>query len=110
LADCFAEFFDNKIKKILSETFIGHEQYNGNRKLFSYEMFFMDKDSIRECIESLATKNLEGYDRIPQRVIKDGCEILIEPFTELFKRIYYKKTIPGQWLISKTVPVYKNEG
>jgi hypothetical protein len=70
----------------------------------------MNRNSIKECIESLATKNSEGYDRIPQRIIKDGCEVLIDPFTDLFKKIYREKTIPGQWLISKTIPVYKNKG
>ena len=70
----------------------------------------MDRNSVRECIESLATKNSEGFYRIPQRIIKDGCEILIDPFTELFKRIYGERSIPGQWLISKTIPIYKNKG
>jgi hypothetical protein len=96
LADRFAEFFDIKIKKILSDTSIDHEHFNGNLKLFCNDVFFMDKNSIRECIESLAIKNSESYDRIPHRIIKDGCDILIDPFTELFRRIYYEKMISGQ--------------
>ena len=24
--------------------------------------------------------------------------------------IYYQKTVPGQWLVSKTMPVFKNKG
>ena len=34
----------------------------------------------------------------------------MHPFTELFKRIYHEKSIPEQWLVSKTIPVYKNKG
>jgi hypothetical protein len=87
LVDRFAEFFDRKIKKVVSETNIDHKMFNGNRKLFCNEGFFIDRNSVKEYIESLVTKNSEGYNRIPQRIIKDGCEVLIDPFNELFKKI-----------------------
>ena len=44
------------------------------------------------------------------RVLVDGAEYLLKSFEGLFERIYYQKTIPGQWLVSKTIPVYKNKG
>ena len=28
----------------------------------------------------------------------------------LFERIYHQKAAPGQWLVSKTIPVFKNKG
>ena len=34
-------------------------------------------------------------------------ERMIEPLSELFKLIYRDRVIPGQWLISKIVPVHK---
>jgi hypothetical protein len=40
----------------------------------------------------------------------DGGKCLSEPFTELFKLIYQEKRVPGQWLIAKTMPIYKNKG
>jgi hypothetical protein len=63
-----------------------------------------------ECLLSLKCKNLEGFDRIPQRILKDGAEILVNPLTVLFNKIYMQRTIPGQWLVAKTIPVYKNKG
>jgi hypothetical protein len=88
--------FDNKIKQILSETSIDYGIFNGNRKLHCDSVFFMDINSVRDCMEFLITKSSEGHDRIPQRIIKDGGAILIEPFSELFRRIYFKRNIPGQ--------------
>ena len=52
-------------------------------------------------------KNSEGFDRIPQRIIKDGLENLIEPFTQLFERVYIQRTVPEQWLLAKTIPIHK---
>jgi hypothetical protein len=36
-------------------------------------------------------KNTEGYDPIPQRVLIDGVDILIGPFSKLFHKIYHEK-------------------
>ena len=72
LADRFAAFFDNKIKKVLGDTKIDENVYNGTQKVNAENSFFMDRDSIEECIRSLSIKNSEGFDRIPQRVIVDG--------------------------------------
>jgi hypothetical protein len=41
-------------------------------------------------------KNMEGFDRILQKVLKDGCDHLISPFTVLFNKIYSQKLIPDQ--------------
>ena len=50
------------------------------------------------------------YCWIPQRILVDGAEFLVTSFEGLFQRIYYQKTVPGQWLVSKTIPVFKNKG
>ena len=71
---------------------------------------FMDTDSVRECILSLKLKNSEGFDRIPQRVLVDGVDHLIKPIVVLMDKIYISKQIPHQWLVSKTIPVFKNKG
>ena len=52
-------------------------------------------------------KNCEGFDRIPQRVLVDGIDILIDPLNELFGLVYHQRDIPEQWLIAKTIPVHK---
>ena len=110
LSEEFATYFDKKIKNILSTVSIEENVYNGRQLLITEEKMFMDENSIRECLLSLKPKNSEGYDRIPQRVLLDGMEILLPPLTRLFELIYKYKQIPGQWLIAKTIPVYKNKG
>ena len=65
---------------------------------------------VKEVLSSLKIKNAEGYDRILQRVLVDGANYLIKSFEGLFERIYYHKTVPGQWLVSKTMPIFKNKG
>ena len=66
----------------------------------------MDKNSIMECILALQTKNSEGFDRIPQRILVDGADTLIVAFEGLFSRIYAQVKVPAQWQVSKTIPVY----
>jgi hypothetical protein len=110
LADKFGAYFDSKIRNVLRDTGVDEEVYNGARKVNAENLFYMDIDSIRECIKSLSIKNSEGFDRIPQRVIVDGCDILVKPFSILFKKIYWERSAPHQWLVSKTIPVYKNKG
>ena len=59
------------------------------------------------CKVFLKMKNTEGFNRIPQRILMDGRDSLIEPLTDLFRLVYRDKTVPGQWLISKIIPVNK---
>jgi hypothetical protein len=61
-------------------------------------------------MKSLKCKNSEGFDRIPQRVLVDGMEQLINPFTKLFALIYKEMKIPEQWKVAKFIPVFKNSG
>ena len=53
------------------------------------------------------TRNSEGHDGIPQRIIIDGLSKLIDPLTVLFNSIYMTKVIPEQWKLSKITPVHK---
>jgi hypothetical protein len=58
-------------------------------------------------MESIKIKNSQGFDRILQRIIKEGLENLLEPFAQLFKRIYMQRTVPDQWLLVKRIPIHK---
>jgi hypothetical protein len=55
------------------------------------------------------SKNSQGFDRIPQRILVDGT-VFIKPLSGLFARIYETGRDPDQWLIAKMIPVYKNQG
>ena len=70
---------------------------------------FMDKASVKEWILNLKIKNSEGYDRIPQWVLKQGKVVLLKPLSILFRLIYEVKKIPDQWRVAKTIPTHKKD-
>jgi hypothetical protein len=70
----------------------------------------MDLDSVISVMKGLKSKNSEGYDRTPQRILVDGVDVLCKPFQRLMDLIYTENNVPEQWLISKTIPVFKNKG
>ena len=45
-------------------------------------------------------KNTEGYDRIPQRILVDVVDQLLDSFVGLFDRIYNQTSVLAQWLLS----------
>ena len=103
----FAKFFKNKINEIISTTEINNAVYNGKRKMEYPNEFFMTETDLTDCLKNIKIKNCEGFDRIPQRVLVDGAQILITPLKGLFQRIYYQNALPEQWLISKIIPIHK---
>ena len=107
LPDKFAEFFTGKINDIVNNSLINPNVYNGNRKFTIPDKDFMQPEKVVEAVNSLKIKNCEGHDSIPQRIIKDGIEILKFPLSKLFNKIYINKEIPEQWLIAKIIPLHK---
>ena len=72
--------FNSKIVELSNQLPVNDTVYNGTRKLEKDNKMFMDKNSNMECILALQTKNSEGFDRIPQRILVDGADILIVAF------------------------------
>ena len=103
----FANFFSNKVNSIINQAAIDPKIYNGKRKIEVENEFFMASTDILECLKTIKSKNCEGYDRIPQRILHDGANELILPLTGLFQRMYTQKSIPEQWSISKVIPIHK---
>jgi hypothetical protein len=66
----------------------------------------MARSDVYGCILSFKCK----FDRIPQRIFLDGADILMNPLTVLFEKVYYQKNVLDQWLEAKTIPVLKNKG
>ena len=81
--------------------------YNGVRKMVAGNEMFMSIGEVENCIRSIKIKNCEGYDRIPQRVLIEDIDHLLNPLSKLFTLVYSHKTIPEQWRLSKIVPVHK---
>ena len=107
IPDAFANFFKDKVQNIVNTTEIDPDVYNGKRKLNTPNKNFMTKEEVFLAIKSLKTKNCEGYDRLPQRILTDGINVLITPLADLFEKIYKYKKLPEQWQISKTIPIFK---
>ena len=110
LPDRFASFYDKKVKKLLEEVQIDDDVYNGRRKVNLSDEFFMDFETVKSCMLSLKSKNSEGFDRIPQKILTDGASVLSIPMYKLMRLIYYERKVPDQWLVAKTIPVFKNKG
>ena len=107
LSDAFAEFFDKKVKSIVETCRVNDNVYNGTRKVDGLESNFMTTRHVHDALNSIKIKNCEGYDRIPQRILIEGSEILLPPIAKLFELIYEQKSIPQQWSISKIIPIHK---
>ena len=110
ISDEYASFFDQKIRGLVNQVVIDDHVFNGSQKVVSHTKMFMDLTSVKECLLSLKNKKTEGMDRIPQCVLLDGADVLSQPLTELLRLIYHEKNVPDQWLVAKTIPVYKNKG
>ena len=106
-ATAFAQFFEEKVKKLEKDLKVRDVVENGRRIVNSQEVNFMTLERVAECLNELKIKNCEGYDRIPLRILKEGAQILAKPLTVLFGRIYETKEIPEQWKISKIIPLHK---
>ena len=103
VSESFADFFDNKVKNIVSSCIVDENVYNGKRIIHNNKnKNFVNHDTCMEALRSIKINNCEGYDRIPQRILNAGKDILINPITKLFKLIYVNKKIPEQWSISET--------
>ena len=106
-ASTFADFFSHKVSSIITNSTISNNVFNGSKKINCEPSNFMLKENVLECLKDLKIKNCEGYDRIPQRVLADGAEILVNPLHKLFEKIYLQKCIPEQWSIAKVIPIHK---
>ena len=107
LSDAFVEFFDIKVKNIAISCKVDDNVYNGRRKIYSEPENFINQINVMNALRSIKIKNSEGYDRIPQRILNEGRELLIKPITRLFELIYESNQIPEQWSISKVIPIFK---
>ena len=107
LPDEFASFFKDKVQNVVNNLVIDDNVYNGTRKINAENEDFMTENDVLIVMENLKTKNCEGHDRLPLRILADGTQFLIKPLSQLFNLIYTTKEIPEQWLISKIIPLHK---
>ena len=103
----FAKNFHDKVKNFVSTCRVEKNVYNGKNKLIVANRNFMTRNDVNECINALTNKKCEGFDRISVCVLKDCKTMLLDPFVDLFAKIYKTGLIPEQWKVSKIVPIFK---
>ena len=103
----FLEYFKSKISALEESTTIDEEVWSGEKIINSENHNFMTPERVENCLKNLKTKNCEGPDRMPLRILKDGASVLSGPMSVLFHKIYEKKEIPEQWKVSKIIPLHK---
>ena len=92
LAEAFANYFESKVNSLISNANINQSVYNGITKIRVNEENFMTLHNVTKAMKEIKLKNSEGCDRIPQRILLDGIEILAGPMTTLFNKIYLQKS------------------
>ena len=76
------------MKSTVEKVEIDNDVDNGKVKMNASNLNFMTKNDIITRIKMLKVKNCEGYDRIPQRILIDVMDLLIDPLTKLFSMVY----------------------
>ena len=107
VANSFAKHFNDKIKLNLSKTNVEiNEVYNGKCKLIVQDRNFMSKADVKECLSNLPNKKCEGFDRIPVCMLLDARDVLLDPLSSLFTKVYASGKIPDQWKVSKIILIF----
>ena len=97
VANSFAKHFSEKIKLNVSKTNVNlNTVYNGRCKLLVQNRNFMLKSDIKKCLYDLSNKKCEGFDRIPVCFLSDSRDIILDPLSSLFSKIYATGQIPEQ--------------
>ena len=105
---CLQVFFNKKINKIVEETSVSENVFNGVKKLTEdNEPIAISEEIVLKVFESLKEKNCHGFDRIPLRILRDGAVPLSKPYTILFKTIISQCNIPEQWKTARIIPLHK---
>ena len=107
IANAFGKFFSTKVRTLLDKTRISPNVYNGKNKLIVQDRNFMTKNDVKECLYSINSKRCEGFDPIPVNIICDARDVLLDPYSVLFEKIYSSGKLPEQWKISKVIPIFK---
>ena len=101
VANSFPKHFHDKILLNVNKTNVNVDAvYNGKCKLIVQNQNFMLKSDVKECIMNLPNKKCEGFDRIPVCMLKDSCEIILDPISSLFSKrgakLKLKTTVQSQ--------------
>jgi len=105
----FSEYFKSEISALEESTTIDEEGWNSKKIINSENHNFTTPERVENCLKNLKTKNCEGLDRMPIRILKDGALALLGPMSVLFHKIYEKKEILEQWKVSKIIPLHKKQ-
>ena len=107
ISNAFASYFAHKVTTHAQNSIVKPGVYNGKNKIIVQNRNFMTKTDVREVIFEIKSKKCEGFDRVPVCTISDARDILVDPMSDLFQKIYETQTIPDQWKVAKIIPIFK---
>ena len=92
------EFGDNKIKN-----------YYEDKKLQenNFEFSTVDKNEISKILLNINNSKSPGFDNIPGKFLKDGCEIISAHVSDIFNLSVMLSKFPNQCKIAKIKPIFK---
>ena len=94
LPNAFSDYFHNKVHTMRQNLAICPNVYNGKCKLIVDSKFFMSESDVDLAMSTLKSKNCEGFDRIPVKILYDARVILEKTLASLFEKIHHENTIP----------------
>ena len=65
ISECFAEFFDKKVRGIVESIKVEPGVHNGRRKIHAEDWMFMDSERIKECVKSLCVLKSPILNNVP---------------------------------------------
>ena len=107
IAQGFADYFINKVNNIANSAGVRESVFNGSKKVDVASENSFTEENVLRAMKNLKNKSSYGFDNIPVKVLRDGCDILVKPYHRLLNKIYHQSSIPEQWKTSRILPLHK---
>ena len=110
ICNAFNDYFCNigpNLVKLLPPTLANYVDYMSPSTLQSIDCEPVNFNELVLLIQSLVTSKASGPDGIGAQLIKDNCELLLEPLKFLFNLSLSKGVVPDVLKVAKVIPVFK---
>ena len=117
IANHFATFFDEKIKKnryeMSDQIDIEYITESINNVMAGKNCHFEFRpigiSEVQSCLANLPTSKVTGVDCIDNYLLKIASDIIADPIRHIFNCSYAKSIFPDQWKIAKLHPIPKDK-
>ena len=123
VADCFLEYFssvancigDPKILDLNEDELKSHtsvQRINDNSKVVNsppFQIKSLHCEEVTKALKDLNVRKGMGHDRLPNLILRLGCEELAPSLTTLYNNCIVSCYWPSQWKMGEWIPVYKKD-